>query len=86
MRYYASLKATAVSSYNCLGYWGHFHILENLSPGVERVFSTIWGEWLSGPCHCRRSSLGTQLVIDTQPFEVTFGPKVDRPTIVINIR
>ena len=80
------LKATIVSSYNCFGYWEHFHILENLGAGVGRVFSGVWLEWLSGLYHCHQSPLGTQLVIETQPFQVTFGPKIDRLNVVINIK
>ena len=79
MRYYASQKATP-------GYWGYFHVLENQGAGVGGVFSAIWCEWLSGLCHCHQSYLGAQLVIETQPFQVTFGPKIDRPNVVINIR
>ena len=86
MRYYASLKATTVSRYNCFGYWGHFHTLENLGAGVGRVFSAIWGDWLSRLCHCHQSSLGTQLVVGIQPFQGTFGPKIGRSNVVINIR
>ena len=74
-----------MSNYNCFGYWGHFHILENLGAGVGRVFSTIWSEWLSGLCHCHQNPMGTQLV-ETQPCQVPFGPKIDRSNVVINIR
>ena len=76
MRYYASLKATKVSSYNCFGYWGHFHILEHLVASLVRVFSAICCEWLSGLCHWDQSPLGTRLVVETQPLRVTFGAKL----------
>ena len=41
-RYFASLKATTMSSYTCFGYWGHFNIFEKLSLTLVRVFSAIW--------------------------------------------
>ena len=82
MRYYASLKDTTVSSYNCLGYWGHFHILEKLGASLGRVFSAIWGEWVNGLCHCDQSPLGTQLGVETQTLRVTFGPKIDKEQIM----
>ena len=59
MRYYASLKTTTVSSYNCFGYWDHFHVLENLGASLGRVFSAIWGDWLNELCHCDQSPLGS---------------------------
>ena len=77
MRYYASLKATTVSGYNCFGYWGHFHILENLSASLRRVFSEVWFEWISGLFHYDQLSLSTQLSVETQPLRVTFGSKID---------
>ena len=86
MRSFSSLKATAVSSYNCFGYWGHFHILEKVGASLGRVFSAIWGEWISGLCHCHQSPLGTQLGGQTQPLRVTFGPKIGSPSAMINIR
>ena len=86
MRHYASLKATAVSSYNCFGYWGHFHILEKLGATLGRVFSAIWGEWVNGLCHCDQRALGTQLGVETQPLRVTFEPKIDSPNAMIKIR
>ena len=76
MRYYPSLKATTVSSYNCFEYWRHFHILEKLGASLGRVFSEIWNEWVSGLCHCDQNPLGTQLRVETQPLRVTFGPKM----------
>ena len=86
MRYYASLKDTTVSSYNCLGYWGHFHILEKLGASLGRVFSAIWGEWVNGLCHCDQSPLGTQLGVETQPLRASFGPKIDSPDAMANIK
>ena len=86
MRYYASLKDTTVSSYNCFGYWGHFHILEKLGASLGRVFSAIWGEWVNGLCHCDQSPLGTQLGVETQTLQVTSGPKIDSPNAMIIIR
>ena len=86
MRYYASLKTTTVSSYNCFGYWGHFHILENLGATLGRVFSAIWGEWVNGLCHCDQSPLGTQLGVETQPLRVSFGQKIGTPKAMISIR
>ena len=85
MRYYASLKATTMSSYNCFGYWKHFQILEKLGASLGRVFSAIWGEWISELCHCDQSPLGTQLGVETQPLQVTFGPKIDSPDAIITI-
>ena len=64
----SSLEATIVSSYNCFGDWRHFHILEKLGSSLGRVFSAIWGEWVSGLCHCDQSPLGTQLGVETQPL------------------
>ena len=64
MRYYASLKATIVSSYNCFGYWGHFHIFKKLTAILARVFSAIWSEWLSGLWHCYQNPLGCQLSVE----------------------
>ena len=48
MSYYASLSATAMSSYNYFRHWGYFHILEKLGLSLGRVFSgyfqsIIWG-------------------------------------------
>ena len=86
MRYYASLKDTTVSSYNCLGYWGHFHILEKLGASLGRVFSAIWGEWVNGLCHCDQSPLGTQLEVETQPLRASFGTKIDSPDAMANIK
>ena len=48
---------------------------------LGRVFSTAWDESLGD-----QSPLGTQLAIETQPLRVTFGPKIDGPNAVINIR
>ena len=76
MRYYISLKATTMSSCNCSGYWGHFHIFEKLGAGLGRVFSEILSEWLSGLCHCDQSPLGTQFGVETQTLRVTFGQKL----------
>ena len=67
-------------------YWGHFHISEKLGASVGRVFSAVWGEMLSGLYHCDQSPLGTQLHVETQPLRATFGPKIDSPKAVINIR
>ena len=64
MRYYASLKATIVSSYNCFGYWGHFYIFEKLVASLARVFSAIWSEWLRWLWHCYQNPLGTQLSVE----------------------
>ena len=86
MRYYASLKATTVSSYNCFGCWGHFHILEKLGATLGRLFSEIWGDWVNGLCHCDQSALGTHLGVETQPHRVTFEPKIDIPNAMINIK
>ena len=83
---YASLKTTTVLSYNCIGYWEHFYILEKLGASLGRVFSAIWGEWVSRLCHCDQIPLSTQLGVETQPLWVTFGPKIDSPDAVINIR
>ena len=55
-----------VLRYNCFGYWGYFHNLENLGTSLGRVFSAIWGDLLSGLCHCDQSLLGTQLGAETQ--------------------
>ena len=86
MRYYASLEATTVSSYNCFGYWKHFHILKKLSGSLCRVFSAIWGEWVTGICDFDQSPLDTQLGVESQPLRVTFRPKIDSPDAMINIR
>ena len=86
MSYYASLKATTASSYNRFGYWRHFHICEKLSSSLGRVFSAISGEWVSGLCHCDQGPLGMQLGVETQPLEVTFGPKIDSLDAMINIK
>ena len=66
-------------------YWRHLHILEKLGASVGRVFSAIWCEWLSGLYHCDQSPLGTQLHVETQPLQATFGPKIDSPNAAINI-
>ena len=65
---------------------GHYHISEKQGASVGRVFSAISGEWLSGLYHCDQSPLGTQLLVETQPFRATFGPKIDSPNARINIR
>ena len=49
----------------------------SLKATTVRVFSAIWGEWVSVLCHCDESPLGTQLGVETQPLQVTFGPKID---------
>ena len=84
--YYTSLKATTVSSYNFCGYCRHFHILEKLGTSLGRVFSAIWGEWVSGLCHCDQNPLSTQLGVEIQPLRATFEPKIDSPDAMINIR
>ena len=61
------------------GTWGNFHILQKLGAGLGRVFSAIWGEWVSTLCHCDQSPLDTQLGVETQSLQVTFGPKIDSP-------
>ena len=86
MRYYARLKATTVSSYNCFRYCRHFHILKKLGACLGRVFSAIWGEWVNGLCHCDQSPLGTQLGVETQPLRASFGPKIDSPDAMANIK
>ena len=68
MRYYASLKATTVSSYDSFGYCQHFHIFGKLGASLGRVFSAIWGEWVNGLYHCDQNPLGTQLGEETQPL------------------
>ena len=83
MMYYASLKAMTVSNYNCFGYCWHFHILEKLSSSLGGVICAIWGEWVSGLCHCNQSPLGTQLGVETQPLRVTFGAKISSPNAMI---
>ena len=60
--------------------------MEKLGASLGRVFPVIWGEWVSGLCHCDQSPLGTQLGVETQPLRVTFGPKSDSPDAMINIR
>ena len=80
---YASLKTTTVLSYNCIGYWEHFYILEKLGASLGRVFSAIWCEWLNGLWHCDQSPMGTLLGVDTQPLPVNFGSKIDSPNAVI---
>ena len=75
-----------MSSYNCFGYLGHFHILEKVGASLGRVFSAIWGEQVSELCHCNQSPLGTQLGVETQPLQATFGTKIDSPNTMINIR
>ena len=75
-----------MSSYNCFGYWGPFHILEKLVASLGKVFSPIWSEWVSVLCHCDQSPLGTHLGVKTQPLQVTFGPKIDSPNAMINIK
>ena len=52
MKYFASLKATTVRSYNYFGYRGHFHILGKHVASLGRVISAIWGDWVSELCHC----------------------------------
>ena len=86
MMYYASLKSTTVSRYNCFGYWGHFHILEKLGASLGRVFSAISCEWLNRFCHFDQSPLGTQLGVETQPLRVSFGQKIGTPKAMISIR
>ena len=86
MRYYASLKATTLSSYNCFGYWGHLHIFGKRGGSLGRVICSTWGEWLSGICHFDQSPVGTQLAVETQPLQVTFRPIIDGPNAMINIR
>ena len=86
MRYFAILKGTTLSSYNCFGYWGHFHILEKLGASLGRVFPALSGEWVSGLCHCDQRPLGTQLGVETQPLRLTFGPKIYTPNAMINIK
>ena len=49
-------------------------------------FFAICSEWVSELCHCDQSPLGTQLGVETQPLRVTFGPKIDSPDAMINIR
>ena len=77
VRYFASLKATTISSYTCFGYWGHFHILEKLGLSLGRVFSAIWGVmalWSKLTGHsvrCRdptslSSALGQKLIAQMQ--------------------
>ena len=61
----------------------HFHILEKLSSSLGRVFCAIWGEWVSGLCHCNQSPLGTKLGVETQPLRVTFGEKINSPNAII---
>ena len=69
----------------------HFHILEKLSSSLGRVFCAIWGEWVSGLCHCNQSPLGTKLGgplgtklgVETQPLRVTFGEKINSPNAMI---
>ena len=86
MMYYTILEATTLSKYNCFGYWGYFHILEKLGVSLGRIFSTVWGGWVNGLRRCDQSLLGTQLGVETQPLRVTFGPNIDSPNAVINIR
>ena len=83
MRCYTSLKATTVSNYNCFGYCGHFHILEKLSSSLGGVFCVVWGEWVSGLCHCNQNPLGIQLGLETQPVRVTFVAKINNPNAMI---
>ena len=61
------------------GNWWHCHILQKLGAGLGRVFSAIWGEWVSALCQCDQSPLDTQLGVETQSLHVTFGPKIDSP-------
>ena len=68
VRYYTSLKATTVLSYDSFGYWRHFHILGKLGASLGREFSAIWGEWVSGLSHCDQSPLGTPLGVRSQPL------------------
>ena len=94
MRYFPNLKATTLSNYNFFwggggwggGYWGYLHIFEKVGASLGRVFSAISGDWLSGLCHCRQSPLGTQLGVETQRLRVTFWPKIDSSSAVINFR
>ena len=65
---------------------GTFSISEKLGAIVGRVFSAIWGEWLSGLCYCDQGPLGTQIHVETQPVRSTFGPKIDSPNAMINVR
>ena len=41
------------------------------------VFFAIWGDWVSGLCHCDQSPLVTHLGAETQPLHVIFGAKID---------
>ena len=68
-----------VSIIAVLGIEGHFHILDKLGAGLGRVFSAIWGDWVSGLCHCDQNLLDIQLGVETQPLGVTFGPNIDSP-------
>ena len=79
-------KGNCSVNYNCFGYRGHFHILEKLGGSLGRVSSAIWGEWVSGLCHCDQGPLGTQLGVETHSLRVAFGPKIDCPNAIINIR
>ena len=65
---------------------GTFPLFEKLGASLGRVFSAIWGEWLSGLRHYDQSPLGTQLDADTKPLPLTFGPKLDSRNAVINIK
>ena len=85
MRYYVSLKAITVSSYNSFGHWGHFHISEELGANLGKVFSAIWGGWLSGLWHCDQSSMGTQLGVETNPTHSALGQNRYPKCSVINI-
>ena len=66
-----------------LGAFPHFGKTRSKS---GTVFSAIWNEWVSGLCHRDQSPLGTQLRVETQPLQVTLGPKSDSPNVMINIR
>ena len=71
MRYFASLKATVISSYTCFGYWEHFHVLEKLDLSLGRVFWGVMALKLGLSLqfgvlwHCDQSSLGNQLGAET---------------------
>ena len=77
------LQCQAIS---LLGFRGISTIYEKLGARLGRVFSAIWGQWVSGLCHCDQSPLVTQLGVETQPLRVIFWPKVDHSNAMINIR
>ena len=63
MRYFASLKATAMSNYACFGIGGIFTFWKNLVydwPEYFLQFGVLWP--------CDQSSLGTHLDAETQPL------------------